>query len=96
MDDLSRKLTEVLEDPSRMQQIMNMAASLGLQPPTEQAEGTPKDNRQESLVRALMPYLHPRRQARLQRVMELTDLTRLAGAAFRSLPTQQKEGEELV
>ena len=43
-----------------------------------------KDRRQETLVKALLPYLNPGRQARLERAMQLSHLSRLAGAAFRS------------
>lgn len=43
-----------------------------------------KDRRQETLIKALLPYLKPNRQARLERAMQLSHLSRLAGAAFRS------------
>ncbi len=43
-----------------------------------------KDKQQQTLIRALLPYLNPRRQARLERAMQLSHISRLAGAAMRN------------
>lgn len=43
-----------------------------------------RDQRQQTLVRALLPYLSPGRQARLERAMQISHLSRLAGAALQS------------
>ena len=45
-----------------------------------------KDKRQQTLMRALLPYLSPRRREKLERAMQLSHLTRLAGAAMQSGP----------
>ena len=113
MDDLNAKITQILQDPSRIQQIMEIASSMGLSPPTEETDSTgvinpealeqinqmfhhaeAKEKRQETLFKALLPYLKPNRQARLERAMQLSHLSRLAGAAFRNqafpfIPTQE-------
>ena len=85
-----------------MQQIMEMASSLGLAAQPEAAmDGTPnaeavkwvsnilsqteeKDQRQQSLVRALLPYLTPKRRLRLERAMKISHLSRLAGTALQN------------
>lgn len=85
-----------------MQQIMEMASSIGLQPSVENAEqvtqvlhkAEAKDARQETLVRALLPYLQPKRQARLERAMQIAHVSRLAGAALRSAPAMIFPTEE--
>ena len=43
-----------------------------------------KEKQQQTLISALLPYLNPRRQARLERAMQLSRLSRLAGAAIRN------------
>lgn len=104
MEDLNRKLTEILQDPGRIQQIMEMASAMGLQTSPEPITETPvseealrrvsqvvhqmeeKDSRQQTLVRALLPYLSPKRQARLERAMKISHMSRLAGAALQSEP----------
>ena len=43
-----------------------------------------RDKRQQTLMRALLPYLSPKRQIKLERAMQLSQLTRLAGAAKQS------------
>lgn len=41
-----------------------------------------KDRKQQTLMRALLPYLSPARQKKLERAMQLSHLSRLAGAAM--------------
>ncbi len=100
MDDLSAQITQILNDPGRLQQIMALASTLGGQAgqetpqdgPPEMVENISKllqqaekrDQKQEALVRALRPYLKPDRQARLQQAMQIAHLSHLAGAAFRA------------
>lgn len=48
------------------------------------ARSEQKEHRQQTLVRALLPYLNPRRQARLERALQLSNLSRLAGSALQS------------
>lgn len=106
MNDLNSKLTEILQDPGRIQQIMEMASAMGLNSTPEEDETEPssmareaiaqvsqvlhqteaKEKKQQTLVRALLPYLSPRRQARLERAMQISHLSRLAGAALQSNP----------
>lgn len=57
------------------------------------ARSEKQEHRQQTLVRALLPYLSPRRQARLEQAMQLSNLSRLAGSALRSsLLSSEPEG----
>lgn len=115
LDNISNKLEEILRNPEKIQQIMEMASSMGLsgqmsdeipsgilpQEMIQQVSGLlqqteMKDKQQQTLIRALLPYLNPRRQARLERAMQLSHISRLAGAAMRNgagihLSTQEGE-----
>ena len=102
MDNVVKKLEEIMKDPGTIKQIMDTAASLGLsdQLPDLVSQEMPqkmikhvsnviqqtetKENKQQTLIRALLPYLSPGRQARLERAMQLSQISRLAGAAIRS------------
>ena len=48
----------------------------------QQAES--KDKQQQMLIRALLPYLNPKRRARLEHAMQLSHISRLAGVALRN------------
>lgn len=96
MDDWAKQLEQILNDPGSLNQIMTLASSLGLQPPEnlspEQgpemaarvnaifSESQAKEQKQQALVRALLPYLRPGRQVRLERAMQVAHLSHLAGA----------------
>ena len=43
-----------------------------------------KEQKQQALIRALLPYLRPGRQRRLERAMQVAQLSHLAGAALKS------------
>lgn len=112
MDNIGKKLEEIMNDPDTMKQIMDVASSLGLsgQFPDIPAQEMPqqmmqqvsdilqqtetKEKRQQNLIRALLPYLHPRRQARLERAMQLSHLSRLAGAAMRNGTAIQQSAQK--
>ena len=100
MDNLTEKLTQILNDTGSLQQIINMASALGMQDPqitppapdpdlaehmTEALHhAQAQEQKQQALVHALLPYLRPGRQARLERAMQIAHLSHLAGAALRS------------
>lgn len=117
MDDLGQRLTQVLQNPAAMKQIMEMASAMGFAPgegfgPEQQARAEDaaqqvsqliarsekQEHRQQTLVQALLPYLNPRRQARLERAVQLSKLSRLAGSALRSgiFPMGQEGAEAHV
>ena len=57
-----------------------------------------RDSRQQTLVRALLPYLSPKRQARLERAMQISHLSRLAGVALQNnslFPNFSEEGSNV-
>lgn len=101
MDDLAEKINAVLNDPAQLQQVMHLASSLGLgqeapqepqQEPTSTGTGESRSTRQAALVRALMPYLRPGRRERLQRAIQVAQLSNLGNLLAQSgLLTQQKE-----
>ena len=53
-----------------------------------------KDQRQQTLMRALLPYLSPRRQAKLEQAMKISHLSRLASVALQSDPLSPSLTEE--
>lgn len=92
MDDLSSKLTEILQDPARIQQIKDMASTMGIPPSLEMSDQV--SQKQERLIQALLPYLRPQRQAKLERVIHLSHLSRMAGAALRTVNTTEQKEEQ--
>lgn len=96
MDDLRDRLNALLQDPQAMEQAMSMAASLRLgggEGRTPGQEGGALSSRQDTLVRALLPYLRPSRQARLKRALELAQLSSLAGQAMQASMAGKQEQE---
>lgn len=99
LDDMTDRITKILNDPESMKQIMDMAAALS-QGQSDAPETTPfsvppeltemlhdeqeKEVKQQTLVQALLPYLRPRHQKRLQQAVQVARLTRLAGSAWRT------------
>ena len=103
MENMEQKIIDVLNDPEKMSEILQIAKGLGFTPedppsqPQEEENGLPMgavfrlmqqanqtDSRQEALVQALLPYLRPERQKKLQRAVHIAKLTHLAGFALRN------------
>ena len=94
------QITQIMNDPDQMKQIMDMAASLGLGDPSAVSPEHPaefpaeltkfltqaqkKDEKQQALVRALLPYLRPAHQKRLENAIRVAKLSHIAGAALRT------------
>ena len=98
MDNLTQRLEQVLNDPGSMNRLTELASALGL--PTEQQPSTEAlqqmlhsvgqpDSRQQALIHALLPYLKPGRQERLERAMQVGHMAKLAGSML------QGAGKEL-
>ena len=99
MDELSNRLSEVLQNPEKIEQIMEMASSLGISPQSFPKNHTDEpvsaEQQQETLFRALMPYLKPTRQQRLERAMQLCHLSKIAENAMRHVQFSSGDsGEE--
>lgn len=108
MDEISGKLTQILNDPEQIRQIMDLAKNAGLISPETAAsmetvetmnqmnESLQRMNRagekQEALFHALRPYLKPNRQTRLDRALQLAKLSHLAEAALRSSSAEGGSG----
>ena len=93
MDNLTEKLNQLLQDPASLDQIVQMAASLGLPmdsapQPEQMALAMHRvqalEEKQSALINALLPYLRPGRRARLERAMEIARLTQMAGCALQT------------
>lgn len=96
MPDMTAQLEQILNDPGSLSQIMNLASSLGLQPPPDLtpeqgpqvaervnqllSQTQEREKKQQALVCALLPYLRPGRQARLERAIQIAHLSHLAEA----------------
>ena len=99
MDDISGKLTQILNDPAQIRQIMDLAKNAGLvsaedNNPAQTVQTIHRmsdalqrmsraGQKQEALFYALRPYLKPNRQTRLDRALQLAKLSHLAEAALR-------------
>ncbi len=108
MENLENRIMEVLQDPGQMEQILNIAKSLGLSGEGSTAapeampelstvmellqKGSQPEPRRDALLRALLPYLRPERQRRLEKAMQLARFSNLAGFALQSLKEQPEGG----
>lgn len=100
MDDLEQKLNSVLENPEMMSKILSMAQSLGgKEQPASQEPGLDPgmlkqlaglagqgsiDKQQQSLLRALEPYLSTARIRKLERAMRAAKMAHIASAVLGS------------
>lgn len=100
------QINQILNDPGSMQQIKELASAFGMDPGANAqgpaSETIPggvlkaihqvkeKEEKQQNLVRALLPYLRPGHQKRLERAIQIARLSHLAGAAL----NDQKENME--
>lgn len=55
-----------------------------------------KEEKQQALVRALLPYLRPDHQKRLERAVQIARLSHLAGTAWRNESHQVSDKEAAV
>lgn len=108
MDDLSKQLEQILNDPGSLNQILHLANTLGIQPPPDLSpeqgsemasrisqlldQNQAQEKKQQALVHALLPYLRPGRQVRLERAMQIAHLSHIAGAL--GLHTVQESKED--
>lgn len=98
MDELGEKIQEIFNDPEKMQQVMHLAASLGAEPPDDSAglSGARRSSRQAALVQALLPYLRPGRRERLQRAIQVAQLSNLGSLLQQAgLTAQPKEDDHV-
>ena len=98
MNEFEQKLNSILSDPQEMEKISRLAAQImggsgdagEFRPPAD--GGLPdlkgllnslgQSGDKAALVRALCPFLHPERQAKLQKALRLAEAARLAGVAL--------------
>ena len=100
MSDWTAGIEQILNNPDMMKQVMDLASAIQLEAPESSISMDPKDlaetitktvglvqkneQKQQALVHALLPYLRPGRQTKLQRAMEVARLSQIANAALRS------------
>ena len=89
MEPLDEALGKLLSDPGAMAQVMSLAQSIGAALPQAPEEGPPQPaeltappDRQTALLRALGSYLPPKRREKLERAMQVAQLSRLARTAL--------------
>ena len=97
MNEFEQKLNSILSDPAEMEKISRLAAQImggsgdaGAESPS--GGGVPdltgllgslgQGGDKAALVRALCPFLHPERQAKLQKALRLAEAARIAGVAL--------------
>ncbi len=84
MDQLNDALGKLLSDPNAMSQMMQVVQSITDSTPPEQNEQpVPRGNRSTALFQALLPFLSPKRQEKLERAMQLAKMSSLASLALR-------------
>lgn len=107
MENMENKIMEVLGDPEKLSQIMDIAKGLGFSPPEEEPpeQKAPEpemagtilgllqkmnttNGKQDALLHALMPYLQPSRQKKLQRALQVAKMSQIAGAALKNYSDQ--------
>ena len=100
MNSLTERIEQVLSNPDSLKQIMEMASAIGIRdtsqdmdiplPEVQQNLSSAmetlrcRDQKQENLIHALLPYLKPGKRQRLERAMQIAQLSQLAGAAISS------------
>lgn len=81
MEELEQKIQSVLNDPEQMAQIMSMAQSLGAVP--EQPAPVSGGGREEKLLNALKPFVRPDKREKIDRAMQIAQLSKLAGMTMK-------------
>ena len=109
MDDISTQIKQILNDPERMKEIAAFASTIGI-PATDMSSGFPHENldpatkipelvektdeKQQALVRALLPYLRPNHQKRLEQAVKLIQLSHWARSAMQITAQMSEKREE--
>ena len=96
MEDLESEIQTILNDPAQMAQIMQIAESLGLhqqsvvnENPSGSAKPPVENSKQTALLHALLPFLSPKKQRRLEQALKIGKLSKIAGSALiHSLETE--------
>lgn len=100
LDNMVEQINQILNDPDSLKQIREIASGLGLdqafsdegQPSQIMQEGLApvlsaakaKEEKHQALMHALLPYLKPRHQQRLERAVQIAKLSNIARAAINS------------
>ena len=100
LDSITEQITQILSDPGSMQQIMQIASAFGTSSDTTSQEPIhdtiaaglsqafqevrKKEEKQQALVHALLPYLRPSHKRKLERAIQAARLSQLAGTALRN------------
>ena len=107
MDNMETRIMDILQNPEQMEQIMQIARNLGLGPELASAEpeapdisiltkllqsGGQQDTNRNALLSALLPYLKPDRQRRLEKAMQLARFSSIAEAALQSFRETSEGG----
>ena len=99
------QINQIMNDPERMKEISQIASMLGITSDSLNNDLSDKlgntlnsrqkkDEKQQALVQALLPYLRPNHQKKLERALKLVQLTHLAGVTMQ-FEHHSSESEEL-
>ena len=109
MDDISTKINQILNDPERMKEISAFASTLGFSPGNLSTDLIPEnsdgetnapeflqktDDKQQALVRALLPYLRPNHQKKLEQAVKLIQLSHWARSAMQTTAQMSEKKED--
>jgi len=99
------QVNQLLSDPESVQKIMAIASTLGSSEPnevdeTQTVEHTPslqRTDKQQALVQALLPYLHPKHQQKLKRAIGIAKISKTAENLIRSgvILKEKEESDDL-
>ena len=104
------QINQILNDPEQMAEISKIAASLGLQKEGDLSNSTPpipegitgflstaqkRDEKQDALVRALLPYLRPNHQKKLEQAIRVAQITHWAGITLQTQKETAAKEEQL-
>ena len=90
MDELERALRAVLDDPAQLQELRELAGSMGFSVPQAQPERAPVPDPPESepkpvqAVFQLKPFLRKERQEKIDRALHAARLASLASLALKN------------
>ena len=100
------QINQILNDPEQMAEISRIASAIGSQQNTETVSISPsipdgftnflnsaqkRDEKQDALVRALLPYLRPNHRKKLEQAIKIAQITHLAGVTLQAQQSSMKE-----
>ena len=104
------QISQILNDPERMAEISEIVSAMGLQNNENISSATAsipegitnflntaqkRDEKQQALVRALLPYLRPNHQKKLEQAINIAKITHWAGITLQTQEQISSKEEQL-